>query len=712
METIYGIPPEWPTGFLVGEYRDFMDNSLIPGVVELYVNRRVATSDGVVIPEGFYARYPLKTEGEKSFVIRVPSTDRFFGEQWHWTVAVKPHGKVHEIYFGVLVPEDTTVSMHNLLPQLSDEEKEQLVFDLGPFVRVQGDKIYDGDGNIIPINMGPKGDTGEIGPQGPKGDTGAQGPIGETGPQGPIGLTGPQGPKGDTGPQGLKGNTGAQGPIGLTGPQGLKGDTGPQGPIGETGDQGPIGETGPQGPKGDIGPQGPKGDTGAKGPIGLTGPQGLKGDTGPQGPIGETGPKGDKGDTGAQGLKGDTGAQGIPGPKGDTGLQGPTGEVGPPGLTGPKGDKGDTGPQGIQGLKGDTGATGATGETGPRGLQGIQGPTGPKGDKGDTGSPGAKGDIGLTGPKGDTGLQGPTGPKGDKGDTGPQGLKGDKGDTGATGATGPVGPAGPTDWDLITNKPALVSVTDYDYTVSRVAMLEGDMIWVKSNYGTQIDTLNNSDYLQNNRMTSIENNYVPWSTLRRAITLGPEGDLEPGYRLMRTRPNYGAEAYLYLAGNNNTTELGFQLKDSGVAQATLRLTKTALTLQDNVGSNHKTFATTADLSPIADKQTDTGWVGITSKGVGWSGSLQYRVVRGITYLRGRATRSGGNITGTLETVCTIPTAVAPTSMMYYGIQDRVGRSYACAIGPDGKVQVTNGPYSSISVSTEVELSTITPFPNT
>lgn len=488
METTYGIPPEWPTGFLVGEYRDFMDNSLIPGVVELYINRRVATSDGVVIPEGFYARYPLKTEGEKSFVIRVPSTDRFFGEQWYWTVAVKPHGKVHEIFSGVLVPEDTTVSMHNLLPRLSDEEKEQLVFDLGPFVRVQGDTIYDGAGNIVPINIGPKGDPGEPGPQGPKGDPGPQGPVGETGSQG---------------------------------------------------------------------------------------------------------------------------------------------------FPGPKGDKGDPGPQGVPGPKGD------------------------KGDKGDT---------------------------------------------------GPAGPAGPSDWDLITNKPALVSVSDYDYTVSRVAMLEGDMVWVKSNYGNQIDTLNNSDYLQNNRMTSIEANYVPWSTLGRAITVGPVGDMEPGYRLMRTRPNYNAEAYLYLAGNN-TTELAFQLKYDGVAQATLRLTKTALTLQDNVGSNNKTFATTDDLSPITAKQTDTGWVNVSSKGAGWTGSLQYRAIRGITFLRGRATKTS-NLTGTLETVCTIPTAVAPTSTMHYGIQDKVGRSYACAIGPDGKVQVANGPYSSISVGSEVELSTITPFPNT
>lgn len=489
METIYGIPPEWPTGFLVGEYRDFMDNSLIPGVVELYVNRRVATSDGVVIPEGFYARYPLKTEGEKSFVIRVPSTDRFFGEQWYWTVAVKPHGKVHEIFSGVLVPEDTTVSMHNLLPRLSDEEKEQLVFDLGPFVRVQGDKIYDGAGNIVPINIGPKGDPGEPGPPGPKGDPGPQGPIGETG------------------------------------------------------------------------------------------------------------------------------AQGFPGPKGD---------------------KGDPGPQGIPGPKGD------------------------KGDKGDT---------------------------------------------------GPVGPAGPSDWELITNKPALVSVSDYEQTVSRVSMLEGDMVWVKNTYGNQIDTLNNSDYLQNNRMTSIEANYVPWTNLGRIINVGPVGDMEPGYRLMRTRPNYGAEAYLYLAGNNSTTELAFQLKDSGVAQATMRLTKTGLTLQDNVGGSSKTFATTADLSPITDKQTDTGWANVSSMGSGWTGSLQYRVIRGITFLRGRATRSS-NITGTLETVCTIPTAAAPTSTMYYGIQDRIGRSYACAIQTNGRIQVANGPYSSISVGAEVELSTITPFPNT
>lgn len=125
-----------------------------------------------------------------------------------------------------------------------------------------------------------------------------------------------------------------------------------------------------------------------------------------------------------RGPQGPQGVQGIQGPKGDTGNQGLQGPKGDQGDLGPKGDTGDQGPQGLpgaQGLKGDTG------NTGPQGLQGLQGDPGPQG------------------------IQGAVGPKGDQGNIGPQGLKGDKGDTGST------GPAGTTDWNGLSNKPAVIA---------------------------------------------------------------------------------------------------------------------------------------------------------------------------------------------------------------------------------------------------------------
>jgi hypothetical protein len=81
----------------------------------------------------------------------------------------------------------------------------------GRLLQIQGNDVYDGEGNYIYT-------------------------IGGTG----EGVTGPQGP---TGPQGAQGATGISG---VTGPQGTQGATGPTGPQGATG----IGITGPQGPTG------------------------------------------------------------------------------------------------------------------------------------------------------------------------------------------------------------------------------------------------------------------------------------------------------------------------------------------------------------------------------------------------------------------------------------------------------------------------------
>ena len=150
---------------------------------------------------------------------------------------------------------------------------------------------------------------------------------------------------------------------------------------------------------------------------------------------------------------------GLPNPpsisiKGPAGAAGATGERGPAGPAGPIGPQGPRGLTGEQGPKGDTGATGA---------QGIQGPQGPKGDtaltvavgnvtSGETASvvnAGTATDIVL-----DFVI-----PKGDKGDTGAQGPVGPEGPVGPQGPVGPAGEGGTANYEDLTNKPSIESIT-------------------------------------------------------------------------------------------------------------------------------------------------------------------------------------------------------------------------------------------------------------
>lgn len=129
------------------------------------------------------------------------------------------------------------------------------------------------------------------------------------------------------------------------------------------------------------------------------------------------------------------------------------------GATGATGPAGNQGPAGTQGA---TGPSGAQGATGAQGVPGVPGATGPKGDKGDQGAPGA------TGPQGPQGEPGPASTQGATGATGPQGptgTSGAPGATGAAGAQGATGAAGTTDYNALTNRPALATVaTTGSYT--------------------------------------------------------------------------------------------------------------------------------------------------------------------------------------------------------------------------------------------------------
>jgi hypothetical protein len=137
----------------------------------------------------------------------------------------------------------------------------------------------------IPLGSTGSGE-GIPGPTGPRGATGAQGPTGADGVTGATGSTGPTGNVGATGP------TGAEGIAGATGPTGSVGPTGPTGPEGLTGEQGIQGSTGPTGANGAAGATGPTGPQGVSGSTGATGPTGGVGATGPTGPQGTTGATG------------------------------------------------------------------------------------------------------------------------------------------------------------------------------------------------------------------------------------------------------------------------------------------------------------------------------------------------------------------------------------------------------------------------------------
>jgi hypothetical protein len=93
----------------------------------------------------------------------------------------------------------------------------------GRLLQVQGNDVYDGEGNYLYTIGATSGGAGITGPTGANGSPGATGPIGETGEQGPAGATGEQGPTGSQGPHGSTGPTGFDGIQGPTGPQGVAG---------------------------------------------------------------------------------------------------------------------------------------------------------------------------------------------------------------------------------------------------------------------------------------------------------------------------------------------------------------------------------------------------------------------------------------------------------------------------------------------------------
>lgn len=203
-------------------------------------------------------------------------------------------------------------------------------------------------------------------------------------------------------------------------------------------------------------------------------------------------------------------------------------------------------------------------------------------------------------------------------------------------------------------------------------------------------------------------NLASYTATNRYLTLGPDGDFEPILELIRDRPSYLAGALMYLAGSSSTTELAWAIQDNGVTQATLRLTKNGLLLQDNVGSaGSRYFAYQADVTALQAATADTGPQTLTPLS-GFTGSLQYRRANGKTELSGRVTRTAGSWPAGAYTVfANLPAIARPAALRTLSVNDRAGRNYLLAAYPNGDLAVHPG--QSTSQSAEAELDSVNHF---
>lgn len=196
---------------------------------------------------------------------------------------------------------------------------------------------------------------------------------------------------------------------------------------------------------------------------------------------------------------------------------------------------------------------------------------------------------------------------------------------------------------------------------------------------------------------------VPWTIPNRQVTIGPDGDFNPVLELQRSRPSYLAGALMYLAGSSSTTELAWAIQDNGVTQATLRLTKNGLLLQDNVGSaGSRYFAYQADVTALQAATADTGWQTVTLLS-GFAGSLAYRIVGPVVHWAGKVTRTAGAYPTTWTQIATIPSAAIPSRAGEYSISGRAPTgAMQCDIYSSGALRV-----SGTGTSTEAVFSGLT-----
>ena len=96
---------------------------------------------------------------------------------------------------------------------------------------------------------------------------------------------------------------------------------------------------------------------------------------------------------------------------------------------------------------------------------------------------------------------------------------------------------------------------------------------------------------------------------------------------------------------------------------------------------------------------DTGWEAL-SLGSGWTGSVEYRIIGGVVYLRGRASRSSGSN----NTITTLPAVARPASAVY--CYARSGTQTNININTGGTIVAGSG----YSTGNNVEFSSLPPYP--
>lgn len=146
---------------------------------------------------------------------------------------------------------------------------------------------------------------------------------------------------------------------------------------------------------------------------------------------------------------------------------------------------------------------------------------------------------------------------------------------------------------------------------------------------------------------ALEDRGVRYASGRRKIDAGPEGDLEPGFTIRRQRPTYDGAALMYLADNGTMPEYAVALQADGTTQATLRVTKDGIRLQQDVSGSTQRVA-------MAE---DTGWQDIPLA-AGYSGPFSGRVLNGVVYFSGQIS---GSFSPTLSAVGTVPDIMRPPS---------------------------------------------------
>ena len=124
---------------------------------------------------------------------------------------------------------------------------------------------------------------------------------------------------------------------------------------------------------------------------------------------------------------------------------------------------------------------------------------------------------------------------------------------------------------------------------------------------------------------------VPWTIPGRHVTIGPDGDNQPGLELIRDRPSGRHSALMYLQAA--TPGLTWLLAEGGTNLATLRLNKDGIRFQDLVAGVTRHVAYQDDVTALASQVS-----ALPATAAGTAGPITLTgtsVTRNVTFPAGR-----------------------------------------------------------------------------